>query len=208
MCESKQGVKGNIYFCKIFHCRTCSAGQQCDCTVSRANGSGSSKYSRMLFLARTRFHCSASPADATSALALDKHCLHFYAGNRRERDLKKKKNEVFLDLHFSSSFLKSLRVFIYFFTIIIPSQHSMITVRDAWRARVVTVFGVEQTPCVSMFACSDREARHLPNSTLLRSEEENVIVVLLSRTPQTASLLVLPVTSDLLLFFHSSHQPV
>lgn len=32
-----------------------------------------------------------------------------------------------------------------FFTIIIPSQYSMITVRDAWRARVVTVFGTEQT---------------------------------------------------------------
>lgn len=161
MCESKQGVKGNIYFCKIFHCRTCSAGQQCDCTVSRANGSGSSKYSRMLFLARTRFHCSASPADATSALALDKHCLHFYAGNRRERDLKKKKWSLSWFTFFKQ--LSELIASIYlFFTIIIPSQHSMITVRDAWRARVVTVFGTEQTPCVSMFACSDREARHLP----------------------------------------------
>lgn len=43
MYESKQGVKGKIYFCKIFHCRTCSAGQQCDCTVSRANRSANSR---------------------------------------------------------------------------------------------------------------------------------------------------------------------
>lgn len=136
MCESKQGVKGNIYFCKIFHCRTCSAGQQCDCTVSRANGSGSSKYSRMLLLARTRFRCSASPADATSALALDKHCLRFVCRQpKREGFVKKKKKEVFLDLHFSSSFLKSLLSICLFFTIIIPSQRSMMTVRDAWRAK-------------------------------------------------------------------------
>lgn len=155
MHESMQGVKGNISFAKSPVVEPVLQGSRA--IVQLAGPMGLHHQNIPGCSSWPKLASTVALADATSAFALDKHCLHFYAGNRRESDLKKKIWSLSWFTFLKKLFEVILRIYL-FFTMIIPSQRSMITVRDAWRAGVVTVFW----PCVSMLACSDWEAHHLP----------------------------------------------